>query len=99
MNPMTTVVVVARVLAVWLLVSKSSAETVEYDFIVARENLALDGVLKKGVITVNGRTPGPEIRVRPGDELVVNVKNLNVENGTSIHWHGQHLVSYVLSAS
>ena len=35
----------------------------------------------------NGRTPGPTIRVRRGDTLRVQLEN-NLEQPTSIHWHG-----------
>lgn len=72
--------------------STSSGQTVTYEWVLRREAMALDGVAKEGVITVNGQTPGPPIRVRPGDLLVVRVTNENLEDGTSVHWHGQHLV-------
>lgn len=41
-------------------------------------------------ITVNGTIPGPEIRVKEGDTIRVTVKN-NLQEETSIHWHGLHL--------
>ncbi|CEM04768.1 unnamed protein product [Vitrella brassicaformis CCMP3155] len=40
-------------------------------------------------ILVNGMNPGPEIRVKPGEEVVVHVKNNMPAESTSIHWHGQ----------
>jgi len=47
-----------------------------------------DGVAKKGgMILVNDSLPGPTIRAREGDTIVVRVKNALPE-GTSIHWHG-----------
>ncbi len=35
----------------------------------------------------NGQFPGPEVRVREGDRIRVNVKN-QLPVPTSIHWHG-----------
>jgi FtsP/CotA-like multicopper oxidase with cupredoxin domain len=37
---------------------------------------------------INGQYPGPTIRAKWGDEIVVNVKNNLQHNGTGIHWHG-----------
>ena len=38
----------------------------------------------------NGQLPGPELRVKKGDTLVVRVKN-NLPEPTIIHWHGIRL--------
>jgi FtsP/CotA-like multicopper oxidase with cupredoxin domain len=37
---------------------------------------------------VNGVYPGPLIRAKWGDTVIVNVKNNLQDNGTGIHWHG-----------
>lgn len=37
---------------------------------------------------INGQYPGPTIRAKWGDWVVVNVKNNMKDNGTGIHWHG-----------
>ncbi|KAF9696035.1 hypothetical protein EKO04_006232 [Ascochyta lentis] len=37
---------------------------------------------------INGQYPGPTIRAKWGDTIVVNVKNNMQDNGTGIHWHG-----------
>ncbi|KAJ4991265.1 multicopper oxidase [Stagonosporopsis vannaccii] len=37
---------------------------------------------------INGQYPGPIIRAKWGDTIVVNVKNSMRDNGTGIHWHG-----------
>ncbi|MEQ9487746.1 MAG: multicopper oxidase family protein [Alphaproteobacteria bacterium] len=37
--------------------------------------------------TYNGVNPGPEIRIRRGNRLTVDVAN-NLPQGTSVHWHG-----------
>jgi FtsP/CotA-like multicopper oxidase with cupredoxin domain len=36
----------------------------------------------------NGRVPGPEIRVRQGDLVEVTLRNRNIAEGVTIHWHG-----------
>ncbi|KAF2032587.1 hypothetical protein EK21DRAFT_60852 [Setomelanomma holmii] len=40
------------------------------------------------VMLVNGQYPGPTLRAKWGDTVVVNVKNNLQYNGTGIHWHG-----------
>ncbi|SDS62496.1 multicopper oxidase family protein [Microlunatus soli] len=37
---------------------------------------------------VNGRTPGPELRVRHGDLVQVTLINVSVVAGVTLHWHG-----------
>jgi FtsP/CotA-like multicopper oxidase with cupredoxin domain len=39
-------------------------------------------------LTFNGRSPGPELRVHEGDLVEVVLRNEDVENGVTIHWHG-----------
>ncbi|EXJ64532.1 hypothetical protein A1O7_00868 [Cladophialophora yegresii CBS 114405] len=60
-----------------------------YDFTVARNTLAPDGV-QQAVIVVNGQYPGPLIEANWGDWIEVNVHNqiYGPEEPTSIHWHG-----------
>ena len=57
--------------------------------LVAREaRLDLDGNgLRADVYTFNGRIPGPEIRARVGDTVIVHFIN-ELPEGSSIHWHG-----------
>jgi L-ascorbate oxidase len=45
------------------------------------------GAFKKKAIGYNGSTPGPILRFKEGEEVVINVKN-NLNVPTSIHWHG-----------
>ncbi|OMP04897.1 Multicopper oxidase, type 1, partial [Corchorus capsularis] len=43
---------------------------------------------KKRVITIKGQTPGPTIRAKQNDSIIVELTNsLSTEN-VSIHWHG-----------
>ena len=39
-------------------------------------------------LTFNGRLPGPELRMHRGDLVEVTLRNEDVEDGVSIHWHG-----------
>jgi CopA family copper-resistance protein len=53
---------------------------------IARSHLAVDG--RRGhVISVNGATPAPLIRLREGQRVRLVVTN-RLDEDTSIHWHG-----------
>ena len=39
-------------------------------------------------LAFNGRSPGPELRVRQGDLVEVVLRNDDVDQGVTIHWHG-----------
>jgi FtsP/CotA-like multicopper oxidase with cupredoxin domain len=39
-------------------------------------------------LTFDGRSPGPELRVRQGDLVEVTLVNDDIEPGVTIHWHG-----------
>ncbi|MBA3720747.1 MAG: multicopper oxidase domain-containing protein, partial [Nocardioidaceae bacterium] len=47
----------------------------------------IDGPTVDGY-TLNGTSPGPEIRVTQGDLLQVTLVNESVPDGTTLHWHG-----------
>ena len=38
----------------------------------------------------NGSQLGPTVRVRRGEEVQINVRN-DLDEATSVHWHGMHL--------
>jgi FtsP/CotA-like multicopper oxidase with cupredoxin domain len=42
-------------------------------------------------LTFNGRSPGPELRVKQGDLVEVVLVNKDVSSGVTIHWHGVDL--------
>lgn len=49
-------------------------------------------ILPKGdgmtaMLGFNGSTPGPELRVRQGEEVAVRFDN-QTDEGSSLHWHG-----------
>jgi FtsP/CotA-like multicopper oxidase with cupredoxin domain len=39
-------------------------------------------------LTFNGTSPGPELRVHQGDLVEVRLRNDDVDQGVTIHWHG-----------
>src|SRR5262249_28342639 len=39
-------------------------------------------------LTFDGKSPGPELRVREGDLVEVELRNADVAGGVTIHWHG-----------
>ena len=43
---------------------------------------------KSGRYTLNGQTPGPEIRAKKGQLVQVTLVNDNVTDGVTLHWHG-----------
>ena len=59
----------------------------------ATYNLTVDPVeiktssFTKTGIGYNGASPGPVLRFKEGEDVVINVKN-NLDEATSIHWHG-----------
>lgn len=42
-------------------------------------------------LSFNGSVPGPELRMREGDLVEVVLRNRNVEEGVTVHWHGVDL--------
>ncbi len=57
-----------------------------FDLCVLRAPVPIEG--RRGeAITINGSVPGPLLRWREGDEVVLRVKN-ELDEDTSIHWHG-----------
>ncbi|KAF2733177.1 hypothetical protein EJ04DRAFT_277551 [Polyplosphaeria fusca] len=65
-----------------------AGKTVTYDLEITNTTANLDGHGDKPVMLINGQYPGPTIRAKWGDTLVINVKNSLQDNGTGIHWHG-----------
>jgi FtsP/CotA-like multicopper oxidase with cupredoxin domain len=61
--------------------------TRKYKFVVTYQDIAPDGVTKKGLV-VNGAFPGPTIEANWGDWIEVEVDNQLPDEGTTIHWHG-----------
>ena len=64
----------------------SSASAGEYDLSVDRVQIDTGDFVKEG-IGYNGASPGPVLRFKEGEEVTINVTN-NLDEMTSIHWHG-----------
>jgi len=73
----------------YLLLAAAAAEAavVEYVWEARFVFLAPDGV-EKMIGTINGEYPGPEIRVKKGDTVKVQVTNDLANTGLTLHWHG-----------
>ncbi|KAH6860803.1 multicopper oxidase-domain-containing protein [Alternaria rosae] len=54
---------------------------------VTRANPDGSGTSKE-MMLINGQYPGPLVRAKWGDTVIINVKNSLAHNGTGIHWHG-----------
>jgi FtsP/CotA-like multicopper oxidase with cupredoxin domain len=57
-------------------------------YITAKEALLqINDKVKLPVYTYNGSVPGPQIRVKQGDRVIIHFKN-ELPEPTTIHWHG-----------
>ncbi|ORX94528.1 Cu-oxidase-domain-containing protein [Basidiobolus meristosporus CBS 931.73] len=66
-----------------------NAGVVEYNLTITQDLRSPD-CFERLVVLVNNQLPGPEIRARPGDTLVVNVLNQMDTDVVSMHFHGLH---------
>ncbi|WP_166258126.1 copper resistance system multicopper oxidase [Marinobacter salicampi] len=71
--------ILALALPVW-------GQAEEYNLSVDRVMIDTGGFVKEG-IGYNGASPGPVLRFKEGEEVTINVTN-NLDEMTSIHWHG-----------
>ena len=62
------------------------AEAATYNLTVDRVKIDTGDFVKEG-IGYNGASPGPVLRFKEGEEVTINVTN-NLDEATSIHWHG-----------
>ncbi len=58
------------------------------DLFVDRTSMRVAGQPTTSAITVNGSIPGPILRMREGQDVLIRVHNRLVDEDTSIHWHG-----------
>ena len=58
----------------------------EYDIVVERVEIDT-GDFKRAGVGFNGASPGPVLRFTEGEDVTLNVTN-NLNEATSIHWHG-----------
>jgi FtsP/CotA-like multicopper oxidase with cupredoxin domain len=60
---------------------------VQVELVTRQEALTIGGRSVAG-FTVNGKSPGPEIRVSQGQLVEVHLRNESVAAGVALHWHG-----------
>lgn len=58
-----------------------------YDLSIDSLGMHIDGRSGAGV-AINGTVPGPLLRFREGEDVVIRVANRLAHEDTSIHWHG-----------
>ena len=66
--------------------SPSHVSAGEYSLSVDRVEINTGEFTRVG-IGYNNKTPGPVLRFKEGEDVTINVKN-NLDESTSIHWHG-----------
>ncbi|MGR0319775.1 multicopper oxidase family protein [Agromyces sp. ZXT2-3] len=61
---------------------------VQVDLVARAQVIDIPGGRAVEGYTVNGTSPGPEIRARQGDLVEVTLENESVPAGATLHWHG-----------
>jgi FtsP/CotA-like multicopper oxidase with cupredoxin domain len=61
---------------------------VHVELVARQQTIEIPGGRSVEGYTVNGTSPGPEIRTRQGDLVEVVFENANVTDGATLHWHG-----------
>ncbi|HTT82368.1 MAG TPA: copper resistance system multicopper oxidase [Rhizomicrobium sp.] len=72
--------------ALFLAAAPFAAEAGEYNLTIGDKPVEIDGHTVEA-IAVNGQIPGPTLRFREGEDVVVHVTN-TLKTTSSIHWHG-----------
>ena len=72
--------------AVGLRPSSSSDNHSSFDLVIGRTDLRIGNKIAKAK-TINGTIPGPLLRFKEGETVTLRVRN-NLDEDTSIHWHG-----------
>ena len=69
-----------------ILLAPATARAGTYDLTIGKAAINVAGK-DQTAMTINGAVPGPVLRFKEGEDLVINVTNTLGED-TSIHWHG-----------
>lgn len=69
----------------------SGTADARFRLVARRATIRLASGRKVDALTFDGRSPGPELRVRQGDLVEVRLVNHDVAPGVTIHWHGLDL--------
>ena len=67
---------------------QTEAPDVRFELTARKATIRLASGRTVEALTFDGKAPGPELRVRQGDLVEVNLVNEDVEQGVTIHWHG-----------
>jgi FtsP/CotA-like multicopper oxidase with cupredoxin domain len=70
-----------------LVANPSRPSDVRVDLVTRQQELSINGRSVAG-FTVNGTSPGPEIRVIQGQLVEMHLRNESVAAGVALHWHG-----------
>ncbi|MBB3114028.1 FtsP/CotA-like multicopper oxidase with cupredoxin domain [Paenibacillus phyllosphaerae] len=71
------------------IIAKAGEEPVhEIQLTAAQQVTKLDNGQIEEVWAFNSLTPGPEIRVTEGERVRVVLKNTDIQEGVTVHWHG-----------
>jgi FtsP/CotA-like multicopper oxidase with cupredoxin domain len=62
-----------------------------FELIAQKKQIKLSSGKVMEAWSFNGITPGPELRVKQGDIVEVVLKNKDIEDGVTIHWHGYNV--------
>ncbi|HZH29136.1 MAG TPA: copper resistance system multicopper oxidase [Azospirillaceae bacterium] len=77
--------------ALGLIAASSPAWAGEYNLVLDEKTVNITGRSRTAQL-INGQLPGPVLRLKEGEDAVIHVTN-NLDEPTSIHWHGLILPS------
>ena len=75
-----------KILLLSLLIFSSISFAKTYDLEIKKHDVFITGRAVEA-IAINGSIPGPTLRFKEGEDVVIKVKN-SLDEKTSIHWHG-----------
>jgi FtsP/CotA-like multicopper oxidase with cupredoxin domain len=67
---------------------RDGAPDVRFELTARAADIQLSSGRVVHALTFNGTSPGPELRVHEGDLVEVALRNADVDDGVTIHWHG-----------
>jgi len=70
----------------WAANGQTTSPSNEFDLNIQRQTVSIDS-RKAAINSINGTLPGPLLRMREGEEVVLRVRN-DLDADTSLHWHG-----------
>jgi len=80
----------ASALAILPLQASAAAETLTLTAEAVTRQLLPKGEGTTAMLGFNGSMPGPELRLKRGEQISIDVEN-RLEEGTAVHWHGIRL--------